>query len=137
MERTGAKNGAVPLFLGGFLTHHFNENFLVISSNFLKYVTKNWLLFEQFSFDFNDSHVNLTRIVSYIHSCFRNKNRTSVARTATILVCVIEFPSQNQKTTLNIISNCNFSSSFVCLAEKIAKSGNITQKLVKIFTKST
>jgi hypothetical protein len=78
-------------------------------ASFLKYVTKNWLLFEQLSSDFNDSHVNLTRIVPQIHSGFRNKNRTSVARTATILVCAIEFRSQNKKTTPNIFSNGNLS----------------------------
>jgi len=40
--------------------------------------------------DFNDSHVILTRIVSWLRTYFQNKNRTTVARTATILVWVIE-----------------------------------------------
>jgi hypothetical protein len=75
---------------------NWNTTSAVRLALFSKYVTKNWLLFEQFSSDVNDSHVNLTRIVSQIHSCFRNKNRTSVARTATILVCVIEFSCQTQ-----------------------------------------
>jgi hypothetical protein len=60
-------------------------------ASFSKYITKNWLLFDQFLSDFNYSHVNLTSNVSQIHSCFRNKNRTSVARTATILAYVIKF----------------------------------------------
>ena len=46
---------------------------------FSNYVSKTLLLFQQFSSDFNDSHVNLTRIVWQIHSCFRNKNRSSNA----------------------------------------------------------
>ncbi len=55
----------------------------------------NWLQFGQFLSDFEDSHLILTRIVSQIWFCFQNKNWTIVAQTATILVCVIEFPSQN------------------------------------------
>jgi len=49
-----------------------------------------------FRADFNNSPTILTRIVSQIHTCFRNKNRTSVARTAPILVWVIEFSRQTQ-----------------------------------------
>ncbi len=63
---------------------NWNPTSAVRLASFSKYVTKNWLLFEQFSSDFNNSHFNLTRIVSQIHSFFRNKNRTNVARTATI-----------------------------------------------------
>jgi hypothetical protein len=70
---------------------NLNPTSTVRLASFLKYITKNWLLFNQFSSDFNDSHANLTSIVSQIHSCFRNKNRTRVARMATILVYVIEF----------------------------------------------
>ncbi len=114
-----------------------NPTSAVWLASFLKYVTKNWLLFEQFSSDFNDLHVNLTRIVPQIHSCFRNKNWTSVARTATILVCTIEFPSQNQKTTPNIISNGNLSSFSSVWLQKFSKSGNITQKSYKIISRST
>ncbi len=40
--------------------------------------------------DFNDLHVILTRIVSQIWTCFQIRNRTILARMATILVCVIE-----------------------------------------------
>ncbi len=67
-------------------------------ASFSKYVTKNVLLFDQFSSDFNDSHVNLTKIVSQSHTCFRNKNRTSIARTATVFVGVIEFPRHRAVT---------------------------------------
>ncbi len=44
----------------------------------------------QFLSDFNDSHVILTKIVSRLRAYFQNKNRTIVARMATILVWVIE-----------------------------------------------
>ena len=40
-----------------------NPTSAVRLASFSKYVTKNWFLFEQFSSDFNYSHVNLTRIV--------------------------------------------------------------------------
>jgi hypothetical protein len=102
IERTGAKRALSLYFRADFnnsstiLTRivsqfriyiqNWNPTSAVWFASFSKYVTKNWLLFEQFSSDFNDSHVNLTRIVSQIHSFFRNKNRTNVARTATILV---------------------------------------------------
>ncbi len=59
-------------------------------ASFSKYVLKLWLLFGQFLSDFNDSHVILTRIVSRLQTYFKNKNRTILARTATILVWVIE-----------------------------------------------
>jgi hypothetical protein len=49
-----------------------------------------WLQFDQFLLDFNDSRVILTRIVSQIRTTFRNRNRTIVARTATIIVWIIE-----------------------------------------------
>ncbi len=45
--------------------------------------------------EFNDSHIILTRIVSWIRTSFQNQNRTIVARTVTILVCVVGFPRQN------------------------------------------
>jgi hypothetical protein len=64
-------------------------------ASFLKCEVLINLLFDQFLSDFNDSHVILTRIVSRLRTYFQNKNRTIVARTATILVCVIEFPRQN------------------------------------------
>ena len=45
---------------------------------------------DPFLSDFNDSHVILTRVVSLLRTYFQNKNRTIVARTATIFVWVIE-----------------------------------------------
>ena len=48
--------------------------------------------------DFNNSPTILTRIVSQSHTCFRNKNRTSVARTATVFVGVLEFPRHRAAT---------------------------------------
>ncbi len=38
IEQIGAKNGAVPLFSGGFeqIAHHFNENCLTISNFYSK-----------------------------------------------------------------------------------------------------
>jgi len=44
--------------------------------------------------EFENSRFILTRIISQTHTYFRNKNTASVARTAMILVCVIEFPRQ-------------------------------------------
>jgi hypothetical protein len=50
-------------------------------------VQRRFLLpFAQFLSDFENSRFILTKIVSRSHTCFRNKNPTSVARTATIFV---------------------------------------------------
>ena len=64
-------------------------------ASILKYVIKLWLRFGQSLSDCIDSHIILTRIVSQILICFRNRNRIILARTVTILVCVIGFPRQN------------------------------------------
>jgi hypothetical protein len=114
IERTVAKHGVVPLFLADLnnlpiiLTRIVSRFRISIQNRnltsavqlalFSKYVTKNFLLFDQFSSDFDDSHVNLTKIVSQSHTCFRNKNRTSVARTATVFVGVIEFQRHRPAT---------------------------------------
>ena len=49
-----------------------------------------WLQFDQFLLDFSDLRVILTRIVSQIRTSFWNRNWTIVARTASIIVCIIE-----------------------------------------------
>ncbi len=64
-------------------------------ASFSTYVFKLWLLVGQFLSESNDSHVILTRIVSRLRTSFWNQNRTIVARTVTILVCVVGFPRQN------------------------------------------
>ncbi len=114
IERTVAKHGVVPLFsadlnnlpiiltriVSRFRISIQNQNLTsaVQLALFSKYVTKHFLLFDQFSSNFDDSHVNLTKIVSQSHTCFRNKNRTSVARTATVFAGVIEFPCHRAVT---------------------------------------
>jgi hypothetical protein len=56
-----------------------------------------WLFFGQFLMDFNDLHVILTRIALQNRIFFRNQNPTTLARTAMIIVNVIEFPRQTKK----------------------------------------
>ncbi len=96
------QNSVIPLFFGGFqqLAHHFNENCLKISIFYSKLKSDHYssigiifkvqnrklAQFGQFLSDFDDLHLILTRIFTRVWTCFRNKNRTIVAQTATILV---------------------------------------------------
>jgi hypothetical protein len=75
---------------------------------FFKVQNQNWLLFDKFLSDFNDSGPILTRIVSRFWTYFRNQNPTIVTWTATILVCVIEFLCQTEQgghTVLALFAN--------------------------------
>jgi len=64
-------------------------------ASFSTFAFKLWLLVGQFLSEFNDSHVILTKIVSRIRTSFWNQNRTIVARTATIIVWIIEVYTVN------------------------------------------
>jgi hypothetical protein len=75
-------------------------------ASFSKYVIKLWLLFGQLLLDLNDSQDILMRIVLQIWTYFRTQNWTIVARTATVLGCVIEFPRQTEKGRM---THCVFS----------------------------
>ncbi len=74
-----------------FYIQNLNPNTTTWSASFSKFKTKNWLLFNQFLSDFNDSHVIIDE------NCLtnQNQNRTITAQTVTIYVCNIEFPRQN------------------------------------------
>jgi hypothetical protein len=87
--------GVVRQFSSKWRANRWNPTKIDRLASFLKCEVLIKLLFGQFLSDFNDSHVILTRIVSRLRTYFQNKNRTIVAWTATILVCVIEFPRQN------------------------------------------
>ena len=81
----------------GFSIQNQNPTTPVQSALFFKVQNQNWLLFDKFLSDFNDSGPILTRIVSRFWTYFRNQNPTIVTWTATILVCVIEFLCQTEQ----------------------------------------
>ncbi len=73
--------------------------------------------------DFNDLHVILMKIVSQIWTCIWNQNLTILARTVTILVCVIEFTRQTEQGGWLIVSfygggDCIFTAFYMTVHQK-------------------